>query len=165
MTLIWWLLTWALKSLKNFHFNGLLLSKVENELQTFTGVMCHNSENWCKMFNRNWLVVSNLTWEIWRILTWTLEILKNFHFKWLLLNKVCNVWAKKVLMIYFSWHWRVMKNLRENWLVAWKMTWGIWQIFKEHSNVLKLGHWWDSFIQRRNYEHKIYRGVMYHGNE
>ena len=25
---IWWILTWALESLKNFHFNGFLLSKV-----------------------------------------------------------------------------------------------------------------------------------------
>ena len=26
------------------------------------------------------------------------------------------------------WHWRLMQNLKENWLVLSKMTWGIWQM-------------------------------------
>ena len=37
-----------------------------------------------------------LTWGIWRILTQTPQCLKNLHFNELFLNKVYNVWAKKV---------------------------------------------------------------------
>ena len=55
--------------------------------------------------------------------------LKNLHFNGLLLTKVYNVWAKKVQRSYVWWHWRLMQNLKENWLVLSKMTWGIWQIF------------------------------------
>ena len=55
-------------------------------------------------------------------MTRALESLKNFHFNRLLLSKVYIVWAKKVQRSYLSWHWRVMQNLKKNWLVAWKMT-------------------------------------------
>ena len=36
---------------------------------------------------------------------------------------------KKVQRNYFWWHWRLIQNLKENWLVLSKMTWRIWQIF------------------------------------
>ena len=48
------------------------------------------------------------------------------------LTKVYNVWAKKVQRSYVWWHWRLMQNLKENWLVLSKMTWGIWQIWIAH---------------------------------
>ena len=66
---------------------------------------------------RNWFTVSKSTWAIWRILTQVLKSLKNLHFNGLLLNKVYNVWAKKVQKSYVWWHWRLMQNLKENWLV------------------------------------------------
>ena len=57
---------------------------------------------------------------------------------------------KKVRRSYVWWHWRLMQNLRENWLVLWKMTWGIWQIclsfpfsLKEH--IWKL-NWKESLL-------------------
>ena len=45
------------------------------------------------------------------------------------MTKVHNVWAKNVERSYLSWHWRVIQNLKKTWLVVWKMTWGIWEIF------------------------------------
>ena len=82
---------------QNWNFHGILLSKVEN-------VWAKNLQKsyvlwqWSMMQNlkRNWLVASKLTWGIWRILTQALKSLKNLHFNRLLLNKVYNVWAKKV---------------------------------------------------------------------
>ena len=56
-------------------------------------------------------------------LTGALGSLKNLHFNGLLVTKI-----KTVLRSHLSWHWRVMQNLKKSWLVAWKMTWGIWQI-------------------------------------
>ena len=44
---------------------------------------------------------------------------------------------------------RVMQYLRKNWLVVWKMTWGIWQISPEHSKMSKSELWWDPFVQSR----------------
>ena len=84
---------------------------------------------------RNWLVSSKLTWEIWWILTRALENLKNLHFNGLLLTKVYNVWAKKVQRSYVWWHWRLMQNLKENWLVLSKMTWRILQILENTTKI------------------------------
>ena len=58
----------------------------------------------------------------WQILTRALECLKNLHFDGLLLTKVYNVWANKVQKSYVWWHWRLMQNFKENWLVHSKMT-------------------------------------------
>ena len=110
------------------------------------------SWQWRMMQNlkRNWLVSSKLTWGIWRILTWALKNLKNLHFNGLLLTKVYNVWAKKVQRSYVWWHWRLMQNLKENWLVLSKMTWGILQIFtRAHLKVWKVGLLLGPFIQSR----------------
>ena len=46
---------------------------------------------------------------------------------------------KKVQRNYFWWHWRLMQNLKENWQVLSKMTWGIWDILVhrlENSNFI-----------------------------
>ena len=48
--------------------------------------------------------------------------LKNLHFDWSLLCKVFNVWPKNVQWSYLSWRWRVMQNLRKNWLAAFQKT-------------------------------------------
>ena len=66
---------------------------------------------------------------IWWILNRALKCLKNVHFNGLLLTKVYNVWAKKVQKNYVWCDCRLMQNLKGNWLVLSKMTWGIWQIF------------------------------------
>ena len=68
-----------------------------------------------------------------------LESLKNFHVNELLLSKVYIVWAKKVQRNNLSWHWRVMQNWKKNWLAAWKMTWGILQVFTGALESVKLG--------------------------
>ena len=76
----------VLKSLKTFHFNGLLLSKVCIVLAN-TVQRSYFSWHWRVMQNleRKWPVVSKLTQGIWQILTWALEV--SF------LIKVYNGWA------------------------------------------------------------------------
>ena len=59
---------------------------------------------------------------------------KCVHFDWSLLCRVYNVWHKKVQRSYLSW-----QNLRKNWFVVWKMTWGIWQIFIRTLESVKIG--------------------------
>ena len=101
------------KSLKNFHFNGLLLSKVYI-VWAKKVERSYLSWNWIRVQNleRNQLVVSKLTQGIWQILTRALKSLKDFNFNELLLNKVYIAWTKKVERIYLSWHWRVMQILK-----------------------------------------------------
>ena len=56
-----------------------------------------------------------------------------------------------------------LSNITFNWLVVWKMTWGIWQIF---SRALKIGILMGSFNPNlKKYELKIHRGVICHDNK
>ena len=72
----------------------------------------------------------------------------------------------KITKSYLPWHWRVMKNLKKNWLMVWKMTWGMWQILTRALESLKMGTMMGSFnLKKKMYEVKNYRGVMCHDNE
>ena len=65
-----------------------------------------------------------------------------------------------------SWQWRMIQNLKRNWLVISKLTWGIWWILTRavessknfHFNVLLL-------TKHILFELKKYRGVNFHKNE
>ena len=101
-----------------------------NRICTFIGSFCWKEmQNWRVIQNlkKSWFVVSNMT-RIWWILTRALESLKyctlieSFCAKYITFNL-------KSTEGYLSWHWRVIKNLKKSWLVVWKMTSGIWQIF------------------------------------
>ena len=51
-------------------------------------------------------------------------------------------------------------------LVIWKMTWGIWQIFTRALESVKIGTLMGSFCPKwKMYELKMYRGVICHDNE
>ena len=168
---IWQILTRALESLKNFHFNGFLLSKV----YTVWIKKVQRSYlwwNWIEMQNleRNQLVLSKLTQGIWQIFTWALESLKNFHFNRLLLSKVYIVWARKVQRSYLSRNWKAIQNLERNRLVISKLTQGIWQTLtwalkslkNFHFNRLFLGKVyivWAKKVQR-SYLSKNSRGMQ-----
>ena len=92
-----------------------------------TGELCHDNEEWWKIWRG--IVSSKSTLGIWQILTRALKNLTNLHFNGLLLTKVYNFWLKKVQLNYVWWYWRLIQNLKENWLALSKMTWRIWQIF------------------------------------
>ena len=115
---------------KNWVFSWILLSKAEN-VWTWNLQGSYVSWEWRMTQNlkRNWLVNSKLAWVIWWILSWALENLKNLHINELLLTIAYNVWAKKLKRSYVWLHWRLMQNLKENWLALSKMTWRILQIF------------------------------------
>ena len=70
---------------------------------------------------------------------------KKLLFNWLLWPKYIMFELKKVQRSYVWWHWILMQNLKENWLLLSKMTWGIWEIFTRDLKVSKFGLWWDSF--------------------
>ena len=164
---IWQILTRALESLKNVHFDVLFLSRVyivwAKKVQR-----SYLSWHWRVIQNleRNQHVVSKLTWGIWQILTRALENLKNFDFNGLFLSRVYIVWAKKVQRSYLSWHWRVIQNFERNQLVVSKLTRGIW-----HSLTWALGGLknfpFNGLLLSKVYTvwDKKYRGVIFHDIE
>ena len=45
---------WAIESLKNLHFNGLLLTKVYNFwIKKYRGVIFYDTRNWFKIWRKN----------------------------------------------------------------------------------------------------------------
>ena len=119
---IWQILTRALKILTNFHFKGLLLSKVyiiwDKKVQKV-----YLSWQWRVMQNleRNWRFVSKLTRGIRQIFTRTLGSLKTFYVNGLLFINIYIAWLKKVQRSYLLWHWIVMQNLERNWFIFSKL--------------------------------------------
>ena len=99
------------------------------ELKICRGVMCHDNEEWHKTWRGIDLSVQN----------WHEEFDEFWPEHWKISN-ICSLmgwfWPKykmfglrKVQWSYVWLHWRLMQNLKENWLVLSKMTWRIWQIF------------------------------------
>ena len=91
--------------------------------------MCHDNEEWWKNWRGIDLSVQNGHEEF--------DELWPEHSK---ISKICTLmgcfWPKyilfeqkKVQRSYVWWHWILMQNLKENWLVLSKMTGRIWQIF------------------------------------
>ena len=112
--------------------------------------MCHDNEEWCKIWTEIGGSVQNWYEEFNHFLTPALKNLNNLHFNRLLLTKVYNVWAWKVQKSYVWWHSRLILNLKENWLVLPKMTWGTLQIFtRAHSKAWKVGLFLGPFIKNR----------------
>ena len=99
------------------------------ELKIYRGVLCHDNEEWCKIWRGIDLSVQN--WH---------EEFDEFWPEHSKISKICTLmgcfWPKyimfelkKVQRSYVWWHWILMQNLKGNWLVLSKMTWRIWQIF------------------------------------
>ena len=83
----------------------------------FTEELCVMTMKNDAKFERKLTCAFKLTWGIWWILTRALKHLKKFHFNGIFSTKVYNFWAKQVQRGYFWWHWRLIQNLKENWLV------------------------------------------------
>ena len=116
-------MTSALESLKDFHFNGLLLSKAcilwPKKVQR-----SYPSWHWRVMQNlgKNWIVAWTMTWGLLHIFTRALES-QNWNFDKILLSKVENVWPLNLQKNYVSWQWKMIQKLKTNWLVVSKLTW------------------------------------------
>ena len=107
------------------------------DLKMYGRVIFHDTEQWYKIWRGIDLSFQNWHEEFEKI-DLALESLKNFHFNGLLLNKAYIVWAKKVQRSYLPRNLRVLQNLTENWLVVWKMTLAIWQVFTRALESVKI---------------------------
>ena len=79
---------------------------------------------------------------------------KNWDFDGIFSSKVKYVWAKNWHGSFVSYQWKMKQNLKRNWVVSSKLTWGIWQI--------SMGLFWTKYIM---FDLKKYRGVMFGSTE
>ena len=157
-------MTWALESLKNFHFNGLLLSKVY--IVWAKKVQRSNlSWNWRGIQNleRYWLIISKLAQGIWQNLTRALESLKKIHFNG-------SFWAKYILFELKKYRGIIFHETEEGYTICWgiDLPFQNWhkkfdKFWPEHSEVSKIfilmGPLWVQYIL---FELKKNRGVFFH---
>ena len=99
-----------------------------SELKIYRRVMYHKNEESFKIWRE-----IDLAFPSWH------EKFDEFWHKHSKISKICTFmgcfWPKyimfelkKVQRTYVWWHWRMIRNLKENWLVLSKMTRKIWQI-------------------------------------
>ena len=107
------------------------------EPEKYRGVMCHNTEEWCKIWGG-----TDLCFEIWHeeFDEFLLNTRKsqNLLLNGSLLSKSYKVSAEKTQKSYLSWHRRMMLKVKKNWLVVSNITGGIWWIFAQLWKVWKL---------------------------
>ena len=118
------ILTWVLKSLKNFHFNGLLLNKLriawakketeETSFMTLNSDAKFEEKLPCYLENdmRNFANFHQSTWKC-----------QNWNFDKIFLSKVENLWASNLQWSCVSWQWKVTQKFKRNWVVILKLTW------------------------------------------
>ena len=143
----WLILTRALKSLKNFNFNVLLLSK----LYRYRGVIFHETEEWYKI----WRGI-DMSFENWP---------EDFEKVWPEHSKVSKIFTlmvsfwTKYLLFELKKYRGVIFHETEEWCKVWRKTdlwFGKWhgefgKFSPHHLKVSKLRHWSDPFVQSRTF--------------
>ena len=148
------------KSLKNLHFNGLLLKRLYSAwAKKVQRCYVYLHSRFLQSMMENWLVfpkidmrsLANFHQSAWKSPNWDL-CLQNA----ILSSKVENVWALQGS--YLSSQWRVMQKLKRNWLVSSKLTWGIWQILTWALKNLKNLHF-NGFLLNKVYNFWAKRSI------
>ena len=116
--------TRALESLKIGTLMEFFCPKLKmHDRKIYWGVICHENEECCK----NWRGI-DFSVQNWH------EQFDQFWFKHSKIYKICTLmdclWPKYIMFELKKyrgvwWHWILMQNLKENWLMLSKMTWGI----------------------------------------
>ena len=120
---ILWFITQSLKSSKIFLQWAIFVQSIWSlNLKKYGRVIFQDTEKWCKIWIKPDLVVSKMAWEI----GWTfIKALKNLK-NCTLMGSYC---PKDVMLqlenfrgiMCHDTEGYIMQNLKENWLVAWKM--------------------------------------------
>ena len=142
-------MTWALETLKDFHFNRLLLSKVYIWAKKYRGVIFHETEEGFKI----WRGI-DLSFHKWHM---EFDKLQSEHSK---VSKIFaltgSFWAKYILFELKKYIGVIFHGMEE-WCKIWRKTdllLGKWheefgKFSPEHSKVSKLELWWDPFPESR----------------
>ena len=119
------------------------------ELKIYRGVICHDNEEWCKIWRR-----IDLSFKNWH------EEFGKFWSKHLNISKVCTFigffWTKYI-MFELKRDREVMFHDTEEWFKIWRKP-KLWfgkrhekynKFLSEYLKVSNLGLWWDPFIKSR----------------
>ena len=99
------------------------------EIKIYGRVMCHDNNEWSKIWRGLYLPVQNWHEKFGRFCLEHLKISKRCTLMGCFWPKYVMFELKKAQRSYVWWHWRLIQNLKENWLVLSKITWRLWQIF------------------------------------
>ena len=86
------------------------------------------TEYWCNIWRKTDLCFQKQHEELSKMSPEHFRKSKHWDFDGILLSKEENVWAWNLRGSFVSWQWRMIQNLKRNWLVSLKLTWGIWWI-------------------------------------
>ena len=118
------------------------------KIGTYREVMCNDPEEWWKIWEGIDLSFQNWHKEFDEFWLEHLKVSKINNLMGCFWPKYIMFKLKKVQKSYILWHYRVMQNLKKNWLVVWKMTWGTWQIFTRGNESLKIGTFnWSFYLK------------------
>ena len=101
--------------------------------------MFDGTEYWCNIWNK-----TDLRFQIWhkefsKFSSERFQKSENWDFDGILLSKVENLWAQSLQGSFVSWQWKMIQNLKRNWLVSSKLTGGIWPILtRAPKNLINL---------------------------
>ena len=107
------------------------------QLKKYGGNMSLDTKEWCKIWIKTYFCFKNDK----NLVSFDPSTKKSKKFALWLVPSVQSIQrlTYKNTKEYISWHWRFMQNLKKSWLVVWKMTWGIWQIFIKTLESVKIG--------------------------
>ena len=138
MTRIWWILTQVLKVSKICTFTGSYCAKyLMFDLKKYTGVIFHDTEEWCKIWRK-----TDLCFGKWH------EEYGKFSLEHLNVSKL-GLWCGPLIQSIKSrslkftkelcvMTMKMMQSLKRNWLVVSKLAWGIWLILTRALEILKI---------------------------
>ena len=158
---IWQILTRALENLKNLQFNGLLLTKAYNIwAKKSIAEICLMALNIDAKFERK------MTCAFKHVM----KYLANFHqskFRSLKFETLMASFYRKYKMNKLKIYRGFLQNLKRNWFVSSKLTWGIWQILTRTFKNLKNLHFGGLLFNKvyNVWAKKKYRVVIFDGNE
>ena len=115
------------------------------ELKIYRELICNDNKEWCKvrlgidLSFQNWHQEFDKFWPEHSKVSKIHTLMGSFWTKYIMFE------LKKYRGVVW-WHWILMQNLTENWLLLSRMAWNFYQ---STSKVSKLGLLWDPFVQSR----------------
>ena len=122
-----------------------------NELKIYIEVMCHDNEEWCKIWGgidlpfQNWHEEFDELWLEHSAVSKIFTVLSSFWTKFIMFE------LKQYRRVIFhdTEEWSKIWRKTDLWFRKWRDEFG--NILSEHSKVSNLGLWWDRFIRSKKW--------------
>ena len=119
------------------------------ELKKYRGVMCDDTDNWCKIWKKTDPHFQKWHDEFSRFSSEHVRKFKNCDFDGILLPKVENARALNLQRSFVSWKWRMIWILKRNWPISSKLTriwWIVTRGLKTSKRCSLMGCFWPKYI-------------------